>query len=115
MTIEQNAQNGWNDKFEQWDYQQADINELKYGQPTPPLFPLQRITVPTAVIYSSTTEVEDIEKFLLDPVMSRFNSVKYRQKLDIAEYPDFYMGKDMSWFLPEVLPFLNRYSGRNNN
>lgn len=106
MSIDHNAQNAWYAKFQQWDYGQGDINQLMYGEITPPLFNLQSIRVPTAVIYSSQYETQDIEGFLLEPVLSRFNSVIYSQKLDIAPVEAFYMGADMSWFVPEVVPLI---------
>jgi len=73
------------------------------------------IRVPTAVIYSSAVEVADIEGFLLDPVISRFNSVVYSQKLDIMPAAAFYMGADMSYFVPEVIPLLRRYANGGTN
>jgi lysosomal acid lipase/cholesteryl ester hydrolase len=97
------------DKFFRYDYGAAK-NQQKYGQPTPPEYPLENIKVPIAMFVG-------LEDELGDPIDCRWlhaklgdNKVVFYKEYPLLGHMTFAIGKDMSFFQVDAMALLKQYS-----
>lgn len=113
MTIEHNSQIAWDGFFQRWNYGTNDANLAIYGEMKPPLYNLGNVRFPVAVFYTTEQFKGDIDEYLLDPTMSKLQTVVYRRKFTFP-YESFYLGIDQSWFSKEVIPLIEKYDPYKN-
>lgn len=96
----------WNAKHYQYFDYGKEKNKEKYGQDSPPDFPLQNIKVPVAKMTGQSDELGDLEdnQWLSD----QLRNVLVLDKVYNYGHLTFFIGKEMS-YLPDVHNLLQKY------
>ena len=93
--------------FKRFDYGPIE-NLKKYGQATPPDYPLQDFNLPTALVSGSYDELADPDDvaWLHDQISDH---VVFAQQYPLGHL-SFLIAKDMSYFTDDVVPLIGKYA-----
>ncbi|XP_063979676.1 lipase 3-like [Diachasmimorpha longicaudata] len=95
-------------KFRKFDYNDPEINQEKYGQPTPPVYKLSNVRVPTALFFANNdllSDNSDVQKLAED--LSNVN-MTYKVPMDSFNHIDFMFAIDAPALLYEpTIRFFN--------
>ena len=93
-------------QFQYYDYG-AEHNQAIYNQDTPPLIPLSNIKdLPIGLFVGKTDELATvIDNQWLKEVLEENNSLGAYHEYEFGHI-SFYLGKDLSYFMEDVLPFI---------
>ncbi|TNV78929.1 hypothetical protein FGO68_gene5820 [Halteria grandinella] len=96
------------DKFLRYDFGTA-INQQKYGQSTPPEYPLEKINVPVGMFVGLEDELGDPEdcRWLHNKISK---TVTYYKEYPFLGHMTFAIGKDMSFFQVDAINLIKQYA-----
>ena len=96
-------------RFQYFDYGK-ERNQQKYGQDTPPAIPLENISnFPVGLFVGKTDELATvIDNEYMKSILEPNNSLGAYHLYEFGHI-SFYLGKDMSYFTEDVLPFIKSH------